>query len=154
MCQADKDGVKKGVVKLGFSWEARYVAIFSGEAQLAEKLQEMMTHPRCLSSTCVVQEWVDFDLEMRLYFLPPSTWEPAQKLKPVRIECNSWSGTMANGERQSFHRLSEEDILRKWNKDHVKRHTSHACQSECHVPVCAQLALSSESCAWRCGASN
>lgn len=114
---ANKDGVKKGVVKLGFSWEARYVAIFSGEAQLAEKLQEMMTHPRCLSSTCVVQEWVDFDLEMRLYFLPPSTWEPAQKLKPVRIECNSWSGTMANGERQSFHRLSEEDILRKWNKD-------------------------------------
>jgi hypothetical protein len=116
----NKDGVVKGVVKLGWSWEARYVSIFNGEADLATKLTEMLTHPGCSASWCVVQEWADFDFEMRLYFLPPAAegWDPAQKLQPVRVECNAWSGTMENGERRNFHRLSKEMILSSyWNQD-------------------------------------
>merc|ERR1712216_237034 len=81
----NKDGVKKGVVKLGWSWEARFVSIFHSEEDLAVKLTEMLTKEGCLAQTCIVQEWVDFDFEMRLYFLPPEDWTPMQKLQPTRI---------------------------------------------------------------------
>eukprot|EP00929_Paragymnodinium_shiwhaense_P108003 TRINITY_DN74336_c0_g1_i1.p1 TRINITY_DN74336_c0_g1~~TRINITY_DN74336_c0_g1_i1.p1 ORF type:complete len:579 (+),score=110.20 TRINITY_DN74336_c0_g1_i1:52-1788(+) len=113
----NKDGVHKGVVKLGWSWEARYVTIFRGEEDLAAKLREMMTTAGCLASSCIVQEWVDFDFEMRLYFLPPDDWTPDQKLKPAKIECNAWSGSMENGQRRKFHILTDETILEKYWKD-------------------------------------
>jgi hypothetical protein len=116
--EVNKDGIKKGVVKLGWSWEARYVLIFRGEDDLNNKLTEMMTHPGCFASNCIVQEWVDFDFEMRLYFLPPVGWKVTDKLKPTRIECNAWSGSMDNGERRDFHKLSKEKVLEEyWNKD-------------------------------------
>ncbi|CAE8655078.1 unnamed protein product, partial [Polarella glacialis] len=107
----NKAGMKKGVVKLGFSWEARYVMIFNGEEDLAEKLTEIMTNEGSLASSCIVQEWVDFDFEMRLYFLPPDEWLPGQKLEPTRVECNAWSGSMENGSRRNFHKLSKEKVL-------------------------------------------
>merc|ERR1712048_298993 len=113
----NKDSIQKGVVKLGWSWEARYVAIFKSEEDLAVKLTEMMTHSGCLASTCIVQEWVDFDFEMRLYFLPPEDWDPAKKLQPTRVECNSWSGSMENGQRRSFHKLKKETVLSDYWKD-------------------------------------
>jgi len=114
----NKDGVSKGVVKLGWSWEARYVSIFKGEEDLVTKLQDMFSDPGCLASTCIVQEWVDFDFEMRLYFLPPDDWNPSEKLQPARIECNAWSGSMDNGERRNFHKLTEAIILSDyWKED-------------------------------------
>jgi len=114
----NRDGIKKGVVKLGWSWEARYVVIFRDEDDLAIKMTELLATPGCLASTCIVQEWVDFDFEMRLYFLPPVDWIPTQKLKPTRVECNAWSGSMDNGQRRNFHKLSREDVLEKyWEQD-------------------------------------
>jgi len=114
----NRDGVKKGVVKLGWSWEARYVTVFSGEEELARTLTEMLTHPGCSASTCIVQEWVDFDFEMRLYFLPPQTWDPGQKLKPRQTIYNAWYGSMRGGERRNFSRLSADEVLsRMWQHD-------------------------------------
>jgi len=116
----NKDGARstfKGVVKLGWSWEARYVSIFKGEEDLGAKLTKMVTEPGCQASSAIVQEWVDFDFEMRLYFLPPHDWTPATKLQPTRIQCNAWSGSMENGERRNFHRLSKELVLKDYWKD-------------------------------------
>lgn len=107
----NKDGVRKGVVKLGWSWEARYVKIFNGEEDLAVKLSETLTDPGCKASNCIVQEWVDFDFEMRLYFLPTEDWRPPKRIEPTRIECNAWSGSMENGERRNFHKLNKEKIM-------------------------------------------
>lgn len=117
----NKDGVVKGVVKLGWSWEARFVSIFKGEEDLGVKMTELLTKEGCLANTCVVQEWVDFDFEMRLYFFPPDDWTPStEKLQPTRIECNAWSGSMENGERRNFHKLKKEDVLTKYWKDDDK----------------------------------
>jgi len=118
----NKDGVRKGVVKLGWSWENRFVMTFTGEKQLEAKLREIMTQPGSLASSCVVQEWVDFDFEMRLYFLPPHCgWAFETEIQPTRIECNQW------GERKekeslgtpmaSFSKLSEETVLNRWSQD-------------------------------------
>ncbi|CAK0871862.1 unnamed protein product [Prorocentrum cordatum] len=113
----NKDGIKKGVAKLGWSWEARYVLIFHSEEDLAEKLEEILTHPGSTAGACIVQEWVDFDFEMRLYFLPPADWG-GERLEPVRIECNAWHGSMENGQRRSFHKLTRDTILADyWEQD-------------------------------------
>merc|ERR1711972_655597 len=114
----NKGGIWKGVVKLGWSWEGRFVLSFEGEEQLAARLREMMLQPGCTASCCIVQEWVDFDFEMRLYFLPPTEWPLGTTLEPTRIEFNAWSGSMENGQRRSFHKLTSDSILAEyWEQD-------------------------------------
>merc|ERR1711879_21867 len=82
-------------------------------------LTKMLTHPGCSASTCIVQEWVDFDLEMRLYFLLPDNWEPGQELKPRQTIYNCWSGSMKEGDaRRNFSRLSADEVVsRYWQHD-------------------------------------
>lgn len=113
----NKDGVKKGMVKLGWSWEARYVSSFMGEEQLAAKLLEMTTYAGCTATTCIVQEWVDFDFEMRLYFLPPDEWSPTDRMLPVKLECNKWTGAGEEGRPANFRKLSEAMCVTTWDGD-------------------------------------
>ena len=61
----------KGVVKLGFSWEAMDVRKFEGEAELASALRELAEQNMSLGDTVMVQEWIDFDCELRLFFVEP-----------------------------------------------------------------------------------
>jgi len=118
---ANKDGVRKGVVKLGWSWENRFVLTFNNIAQLQSRLVEMMTIPGCTSSYCIVQEWVDFDFEMRQYFLPPGVLVPGERVEPKRIECNAWGERDEAGGpgscRASFSKLSETQALTRWSQD-------------------------------------
>merc|ERR1719272_1079904 len=86
----NKGHITKGVVKVGWSWENRFVMAFEGVKQLEGRLKELLTTPGCMSSECIVQEWVDFDFEMRVYFLPPGQWAPGKRIEPVRFECNEW----------------------------------------------------------------
>jgi len=104
-------------VKLGWSWEGRFVAAFDGEEQLARCLTELLTYTGCFASTCVVQEWVDFDFEMRLYFLPPQDWSPTQKIAPQKFECNAWAGFSQEGRPHSFRKLTEAACLTRWDQD-------------------------------------
>jgi len=113
----NKAGIWKGVVKLGWSWEGRFVLSFEGEEQLAARLTEMMSQPGCLASSCIVQEWVDFDFEMRLYFLPPEAWQPGMKLAPTKVECNSWAGFSEEGRPHTFRKLTEAMCLDWWQQD-------------------------------------
>eukprot|EP00928_Gymnodinium_smaydae_P081043 TRINITY_DN64621_c0_g1_i1.p1 TRINITY_DN64621_c0_g1~~TRINITY_DN64621_c0_g1_i1.p1 ORF type:complete len:545 (-),score=111.18 TRINITY_DN64621_c0_g1_i1:86-1720(-) len=117
----NKDAITKGVVKLGWSWENRFVSTFNGEKQLQERLVEMMTQEGCLASTCVVQEWVDFDFEMRLYFLPPDSWPHPERLEPTQIQCNAWGAPTEKSKlgtsRSSFSKLDEEKVLQRWCQD-------------------------------------
>eukprot|EP00747_Dinoflagellata_sp_TGD_P101831 gnl/TRDRNA2_/TRDRNA2_168467_c0_seq5.p1 gnl/TRDRNA2_/TRDRNA2_168467_c0~~gnl/TRDRNA2_/TRDRNA2_168467_c0_seq5.p1 ORF type:complete len:540 (-),score=102.64 gnl/TRDRNA2_/TRDRNA2_168467_c0_seq5:105-1682(-) len=100
---------------------------------LSSANKEMMTQPGLASSQCIVQEWVDFDFEMRFYFLPPADWEPGAFLEPERIECNEWGERneekctrrgSSNGPstlgtcHASFHKLKKEEILlHRWKQD-------------------------------------
>mmetsp|Transcript_86980 Transcript_86980/g.182039 ORF Transcript_86980/g.182039 Transcript_86980/m.182039 type:complete len:565 (+) Transcript_86980:171-1865(+) len=114
----NKDGVRKGVVKLGWSWEGRFVLSFDRAEELSERLTEIMVQPSCLVSSCIVQEWVDFDFEMRLYFLPTDEWEPGCRLKPTQIECNCWGGFSDEGRPHTFRKLDPHECLRWWDKDY------------------------------------
>merc|ERR1712061_525008 len=74
--KVNENAITKGMVKVGWSWENRFVLAFSTEAQLQKRLTEMISLPACMASYCIIQEWVDFDFEMRLYFLLPQEWSP------------------------------------------------------------------------------
>jgi len=119
----NQNGIQKGVVKLGWSWENRFVVTFNSQQHLQARLKELMNQQGCLATYCVVQEWVDFDFEMRLYFLPPPEWpaEGSTPIEPKMIQCNAWGpsdDTKAVGvSRASFSKLSEEKILSRWEGD-------------------------------------
>lgn len=119
----NKDGIKKGVVKLGWSWENRFVLTFNDATQLQARLKELLNVQGCTAQAALVQEWVDFDFEMRYYFLPPADWLPSGEtvLEPTRFECNEWGERDEKGSagtsRASFSKLSEEGVLKKWQGD-------------------------------------
>lgn len=119
----NKDAVTKGMVKVGWSWENRFVLCFTNEKHLQQRLSEMIALPGCLASYCIVQEWVDFDFEMRLYFLMHEEWEPGSRLEPTRIECNKWGHRDERGSAgspaASFSKVSHEKALELWDKDTV-----------------------------------
>lgn len=118
----NKDGIKKGMVKVGWSWENRFVLSFSTPKQLQERMLEIMTLPGSMASYCIVQEWVDFDFEMRVYFLLGSEdWAPGAVLEPRRVECNIWTSrnerATAGTPAGSFSKLSHEQAIAHWQGD-------------------------------------
>lgn len=117
----NKDGVVKGVVKLGWSWENRFVVTFTSPKHLQARLKEMMNQQGCLATYCVVQEWVDFDFEMRQYYLPPPTWPAEHPIQPTMIQCNAWGPSddskNVGVSRASFSKLTEAMVLDKWDGD-------------------------------------
>jgi len=60
---------RKGVVKLGFAWEAAHVRIFRGEAQLAEALQGLVATPGVEATAIIVQDFCKNHLEMRCFVI-------------------------------------------------------------------------------------
>jgi hypothetical protein len=51
-----------------------------------------------------VQEWVDFDFELRLFVFPEAGWQPPAVLKPLHFEYTSWDPpTNAPG---AFHKVA------------------------------------------------
>lgn len=114
----NRDRIRKGVVKLGWSWEARFVAFFDGEKQLAEKLKDLLIAEGCLAAEAVVQEWVDFDFELRLFFLPPADWTPATNIAPTRLEFNGWGASEKGSAGPGcFLKLNQNKVLAKWQGD-------------------------------------
>jgi hypothetical protein len=51
----------QGVVKLGWSWENRFVVSFNSLSHLQARLKELMNQPGCLATYCIVQEGHLFD---------------------------------------------------------------------------------------------
>ncbi|CAE8587451.1 unnamed protein product [Polarella glacialis] len=111
-------GVKRGVVKLGWSWEAKDVMVFNSEEELGWRMAEVLLESSgCTASECIVQEWVDFDFELRCYFVPPRGWVSSHFLKPERIEWNAWGEPCAQGRPRGFELLTEEMCLSRWGQD-------------------------------------
>mmetsp|Transcript_21583 Transcript_21583/g.58050 ORF Transcript_21583/g.58050 Transcript_21583/m.58050 type:complete len:314 (-) Transcript_21583:491-1432(-) len=59
--------VRKGVVKLGFAWEAAHVRLFRGERQLALALHGLATEQGSEAAAVYVQDFCRNQFEMRLF---------------------------------------------------------------------------------------
>merc|ERR550514_1514473 len=68
--------VTKGVAKLGWSWEAMDVQAWKSKQQLTAALSYLAEQPGSLMDFVFVQEWVDFDVEMRHFVVEPLIEDP------------------------------------------------------------------------------
>mmetsp|Transcript_7700 Transcript_7700/g.16927 ORF Transcript_7700/g.16927 Transcript_7700/m.16927 type:complete len:529 (-) Transcript_7700:11-1597(-) len=123
--QPQSQEVKKGVVKLGWSWEAKHVWFWHSSSQLEACLSQCLYLDGWLGDTVIVQEWVDFDFELRLFFLPPKDWTPATgKLQPRNFEYTTWGpGVRSPG---AFKKLTHEGCLKEWEQDAAALESAHA----------------------------
>mmetsp|Transcript_22836 Transcript_22836/g.53392 ORF Transcript_22836/g.53392 Transcript_22836/m.53392 type:complete len:567 (-) Transcript_22836:209-1909(-) len=72
--------VNKGVAKLGWSWEAMDVQAWKNAQDLTSALAYLGEQPGSFLEFVFVQEWVDFDVEMRHFVVEadmqnPATWK-------------------------------------------------------------------------------
>lgn len=80
--------VSQGVAKLGWSWEAMDVTSWKNKLELQNALSSLGEQPGSLVEQVFVQEWVDFDVEMRHFIVEsdlsnPETWKPKQIIYTV-----------------------------------------------------------------------
>eukprot|EP00927_Polykrikos_kofoidii_P021995 TRINITY_DN20660_c0_g1_i1.p1 TRINITY_DN20660_c0_g1~~TRINITY_DN20660_c0_g1_i1.p1 ORF type:complete len:619 (+),score=102.47 TRINITY_DN20660_c0_g1_i1:82-1938(+) len=76
--------VNKGVAKLGYSWEAMDVQVWKNATDLSYSLDALSHQPGSLVDLVFVQEWVDFDVEMRHFIVEADLSKP-ETLKPKKI---------------------------------------------------------------------
>jgi hypothetical protein len=134
-------GLTKGVVKLGWSWEAKYVWFWRGEAQLARYLADAMLLPGCTAEGCVVQEWVDFDFELRLFFLPEQGWTPSSSapLRPTHHEYTAWRNVGGEDAPGKFLKPTEAEALQWFMGDEAALAAAHTQAIAASQPLIAEL---------------
>jgi hypothetical protein len=76
--------VQAGVAKLGWSWEAMDVRSWTNKSQLSAGLTELIEQPGSFMEHVLVQEWVDFDVEIRHFVVEADLSKPAS-LKPKKL---------------------------------------------------------------------
>lgn len=76
--------VNQGVAKLGWSWEAMDVTAWRNKQDLTQALASLAEQPGSLVDLVFVQEWVDFDVEMRHFIVEADLSRP-ETLKPKKI---------------------------------------------------------------------
>jgi hypothetical protein len=137
---ANSSRLTKGVVKLGWSWEAKFVWFWRGEAQLARYLADAMALPGCTAEGCIVQEWVDFDFELRLFFLPERGWTPASApLRPTHHEYTAWRNVEGEDAPGKFLKPTEAEALRWFEGDEVALASAHSQAVAASQPLIAEL---------------
>jgi len=135
----NRRGLTKGVVKIGWSWEAKFVWFWTGEIQLAEYLLAMVKLPGCTSDYCLVQEWVDFDFELRLFFLPRRDWTPGTPLTPTHYEYTAWVNDKGEDAPGRFLKPTAEDALARFAGDELALASAHTQAIEASQPLIAEL---------------
>jgi hypothetical protein len=83
-----KSHIKKGVCKLGWSWEARDVMSWTNVEEIRQALAYLGEQPGSNVDHVFIQEWVDFDVEMRHFVVEPDpnnhqTWRPRKIIYTV-----------------------------------------------------------------------
>jgi len=102
--------IQKGVAKLGWSWEAMDVRAWQNKQQLSSALQELIEQPGSFMEFCFVQEWVDFDVEMRHFIVEPELSKPAT-WKPKKIIYTVFKSKESNSFRD-FDRFDRKGCLK------------------------------------------
>ncbi|CAK0908825.1 unnamed protein product, partial [Prorocentrum cordatum] len=109
-----KDDVKagpivKGVAKLGWSWEAMDVTAWASKSELQAALSSLSEQPGSLIEHVFVQEWVDFDVEMRHFIVEPRLEDP-QTWKAKKIVYTVFK-TQDEGSFRNFDRYERKGCL-------------------------------------------
>ncbi|CAE8651972.1 unnamed protein product, partial [Polarella glacialis] len=102
--------VNKGVAKLGWSWEAMDVTAWTNKQELTNSLAALGEQPGSLVDLVFVQEWVEFDVEMR-HFIVEADFANPQSLKPKQIVYTVFK-TKEEGSFRNFDRYDRPTCLK------------------------------------------
>jgi len=102
--------VTKGVAKLGWSWEAMDVRSWTSKQALSHSLTDLAEQPGSFMEFVFVQEWVDFDVEMRHFIVEADLSKPAT-LKPKKIIYTVFK-SKDSGSFRDFDRFDRKDCLK------------------------------------------
>jgi hypothetical protein len=105
------EAVQKGVAKLGWSWEAMDVRKWQNKQQLSHALWDLAEQPGSFMEFVFVQEWVDFDVEMRHFIVEPDLSKP-QTLKPKKIIYTVFK-SQDSGSFRDFDRFDRKGCLKQ-----------------------------------------
>jgi hypothetical protein len=110
----------KGVVKLGYSWEAADVLSFTGAEELAVRLDTLSAQPGCLADVVYVQEYVTSKCEVRVYLVNGEIMH-RRYTKPGR-------GNPETGRFEGFQDLPREEAIKQWfdNDEKLLDHAERA----------------------------
>jgi hypothetical protein len=101
--------IAKGVAKLGWSWEAMDVTAWTNKRDLEAALSSLAEQPGSLIEHVFVQEWVDFDVEMRHFVVEPRLEDP-QSWKAKKIVYTVFK-TQEEGSFRNFDRYERKGCL-------------------------------------------
>ena len=100
-----ESAIPRGVVKLGFAWEAAHVVMWRGETQLATALERLSTQAGCEEVVLLVQDFVPNSLEARAYVVNGQI---------VHTVFTTFGETDADGYQVDFARKEREAALGAW----------------------------------------
>merc|ERR1711920_235240 len=83
--------------------------------------------------------WVDFDVELRLFFFPAGDWAPPAVLKPAHYEYTAWNTSSASTEPGSFTKPKRDTVLARWGNDEEALNIAHAQAEEAAQFLIAHL---------------
>jgi len=110
----------KGVLKLGFSWEALDVLSFHGIDEMVDRLGRIAEQPGCLADYIFVQEFIESDCEFRCYVLDDGT---GLSTAPSHIRyTRPGRNNPETGRFEGFQDLTREVAISEWyggNEDYV-----------------------------------
>merc|ERR1712232_143948 len=105
-----------GVAKLGWSWEAMDVQAWRNKRELERGLVSLAEQPDSLVDCVYVQEWVDFDVEIRHFVVEPDLRRP-ETLKPKKLIYTVFK-TQDQGSFRNFDRFDRQGcLLKTFNND-------------------------------------
>jgi len=105
-----KPRIDQGVAKLGWSWEAMDVIKWKNAKELSENLQQLVEQPGSKMDYVFVQEWADFDVEMRHYIVWPNLKDP-DSLKSRKIVCTQFQEETERGGFTDFNKFDLAECL-------------------------------------------
>merc|ERR1711924_35796 len=101
--------IDRGVAKLGYSWEALDVRAWKNETELARALTVIGEQAGSRMGVVLVQELIDFDVEMRMFVVDPNLSDPST-LKPKKVLYTVFTNK-ENGTFSSFAKYNRSHCL-------------------------------------------
>lgn len=108
----------RGVLKLGFSWEALDVLSFDGIDEMVQRLGCIAEQPGCLADYVFVQEYIDSDCEIRCYVLDDGT---GLSTKPAHMRyTRPGHNDKETGRFRGFQDLTRQQAIDEWYGGNVE----------------------------------
>lgn len=138
--------IQQGVAKLGWSWEALDVRKWQDPKTLQTALVDLGEQQGSHMEYVFVQEWVDFDIEIRNYVVLPDLRDP-QSCLPKGVVCTLFQEETQNGGFTNFNRFGRDECFHRIFKGDEKAFNSctqqindliyrwlYAIRAECSEP--------------------